>query len=342
MNKSSKILITGGTGMIGSYLLRLLIKRGFNNIVATHNRASFELVEDIKDEIEWHRIDIADEVAFTDIIAGVDTVIHCAGMISLWPKEFKEMFRVNVNGTANIVNLCLLHNVNRLIYLSSIEALGKEEDGSSISETTEWKEEVIHTKYAISKYYGELEVHRGHAEGLQTIIYNPALVLGAGLWNAGPMSMVHEIYNGLNYYPRGSLAMVDVRDLVKTIVDNIDNMQMDGNRYIVGSYNKKFKTLLNQLATNLEVNKPTKALQGSVAQFAIGLEKIKSVFTNSKPLINRESFLVADQTLSYSFDKLAAVYNYRPRTFEQTLFDITKAFKTSQKSGKSYGVFNFD
>lgn len=339
MNKASKILITGGTGLIGSYLIRLLLKKGFNEIIATHNRASFELVADIKDQVEWHRIDIADEVAFSDIIVGVDTVIHCAGMISMWSKEFKEMFRVNVNGTANIVNLCLLHDVKRLIHLSSIEALGKEEDGSIISESTEWKEEIAHTKYAASKYYGELEVHRGYAEGLQTIIYNPALVLGAGLWNAGPMSLVQEVYKGLNYYPRGSIAMVDVRDLVKVIVDNIENDKMYGERYIVGSYNIKFKSLIDQLAINLNVAKPQKALEGFVAKIAIGLERIKSSFTNSKPLINKESYLVTDQTLSYSFDKLNTVYDYSSHTFEQTVSDITEAFKSSLKSSKSYSVF---
>lgn len=342
MNKQAKILVTGGTGLIGSYLIRLLLKRGFSKIIATHNRAAFELVEDIKDQVEWHRIDIEDDVAYSEIIIGVDTVIHCAGMISLWPKEFKEMFRVNVNGTANIVNLCLLHDVKRLIHLSSIEALGKEEDGSTISEKTEWKEEITHTKYAQSKYYGELEVHRGHAEGLHTIIYNPALVLGAGLWNAGPMSLVQEVYKGLNYYPRGSMAMIDVRDLVKTIVDNIDNEQMNGERYIVGSYNEKFKSLINQLAESLDVAKPQKALVGMVAKIAIRLEKIKSVFTNSKPLINKESFLVTDQNLSYSFNKLNAIYTYSPYPFEQTINDVTDSFKASLESGQSYSVFEID
>jgi len=181
MNKNAKILVTGGSGFIGSYLLRKLVRSGFTDLHAIHVPDDpLDLVTDIKSKVKWYVADITDNVTLHDVFLNVHTVIHCAGIISFWPKEYKEMYRVNVNGSATIVNLCLEHQVECLIHLSSIEALGKEEDGSIISEKTEWKEDTDHTQYAVTKYLGELEVWRGIAEGLNVVIYNPALVLGTG------------------------------------------------------------------------------------------------------------------------------------------------------------------
>jgi len=339
MNKDDKILVTGGTGLIGSYLLRKLVDTGFINLYAINlPNSRFDLVSDIKDKITWQEADITNVVELNDVFDDVHTVIHCAGMISLWPKEFKEMYRVNVDGSALIVNLCLEHQVSQLVYLSSIEALGREEDNSMISEKTEWKEDINHTKYASSKYLGELEAWRGIAEGLDVIIYNPALVLGAGYWDTGPMQLIRDIFNGLKYYPRGKMAMVDVRDLVKTIVDNLGNEIMFGNRYIVGGHNVSFKHLLHLIADKLNVPKPNIALSGMTAHLAINIERVRSLFTDSKPLINKESYLITDKELSYSFDKINAIYQQQPKDLEESISDITSVFESTYKVGKGYGV----
>ena len=339
MNKDDKILVTGGTGLIGSYLLRKLVHSGFTNLQAIHIMDDpLDLVADIRSEINWYQTDITDSLKLNDIFEGVTTVIHCAGVISFWPKEFKEMFRVNVEGTSTIVDLCLEHQVERLIHLSSIEALGKEEDNSTISEKTEWKEDTHHTQYAVSKYLGELEAWRGIAEGLNVKIYNPALVLGAGYWHSGPMKLITDLYLGLKYYPRGSMAMIDVRDLVNTIVDNLDYESMYGGRFIVGSYNVKFKTLLDKLATELNVDKPHKVLSGSTARLAIRIEQIRALFTNSKPLINKETYLVTDKQLDYSFDKLNSAYDLKPRSLEETIKDMAEVFMSSYPKGDLFGL----
>jgi len=339
MNKASKILVTGGTGLIGSYLLRKLVSIGFTNVSAIklpNDRA--HLVNDISDDIDWAIADVRDQVAMHDLFEGVEIVIHCAGMISFWSKEFKAMHDVNVRGTEHVVNLCLEHDVKRLIHLSSIEALGKNEDDSPMNEQTEWKEEMEHSRYAVTKYFGELEVWRGNAEGLNTVIYNPALVLGTGYWDHGPMKLITDIYNGLNYFPRGSIAMIDVRDLVDTIVSNLDNVSLSGERIIIGSYNKNYKTFMDAIALGLEVEKPTKTLSGAAAQLAITLEKFKSLFTKTKPLINKETYLVTNQKLEYSFEKLNEKIDFTSRPFEKTIEDICGTFKNSYVKGKDFGL----
>ena len=333
MNKNSKILVTGGSGLIGSYLLRKLVADGHDNIHAIHlPDDALDLVQDIKSKINWYEADITDGVTLHDLFAEVKTVIHCAGVISFWPREFKEMYRVNVDGTAVIVNLCLEHKVERLIHLSSIEAIGTEEDNSTISEKTEWKEDIAHTQYGVSKYLGELEAWRGKAEGLNVIIYNPALVLGAGYWDTGPMKLIKDVFYGLKYYPTGSIAMVDVRDLAKTIIDNLGNEKMYGHRFIVGSYNIKWKKLLDLIATSLNVARPSKSLKGFTVRTAILVERIRAVFTNSKPLINKETYNVTNLELNYSFEKINSYYKLESRTLEETIIEIAAEFKDPDKA----------
>lgn len=342
MNKSAKILVTGGSGLIGSYLLRKLVDNGHQAIHAIHLPGdSLDLVADIKDKVIWHVADITDMVALYDLFDGVETVIHCAGMISFWPREFKEMYRVNVDGTATIVNLCLEHNVDRLIHISSIEAIGKEEDNSLISERTEWQEDTDHTKYGVSKYLGELEAWRGIAEGLDVIIYNPALVLGAGLWDHGPMKIVKDVYDGLKYYPKGATAIVDVRDLVDTILLNLENHEMYGNRYIVGTHNVKFKDLLDLIAVHLQVDRPSKPLTGLPASTAILLEQIRSVVSKAKPLINKETHIVSSQALTYSFDKINAIAKVEAIPLEKSIAEITNVFKATYLAGRKFGSLEY-
>ena len=291
MNKEAKILITGGTGLIGSYLLRKLLKEGYQNISCIKRSTSNNgIIADIENDIDWCIGDIRDSVSIHDYFEGIDLVVHCAGMISFWPKEFRQMYDINVVGTENIVNLCLEHNVKQLIHLSSIEALGKNEDNSVIDEETEYKEEMQHTKYANTKYLGELEAWRGSAEGLNTVIYNPALVMGATYWNHGPMKVVSDVFHGLDYYPQGTMPVIDVRDLVDAIVSNLNNEKLFGQRVIVGSHHVKYKELLDTIASNLKVDKPSKVLTGTTARLAIFIERLKSIFTNAKPLINKEIY----------------------------------------------------
>ena len=339
MNKTTKILVTGATGLIGSYLIRKLVNKGYTNISAIIlPDDSSTLIADASENIKWCVADVTDQVSMDEYFVGIDTVIHCAGMISFWKNEFKQMYDVNVTGTNHVVNLCLEHEVRQLIHLSSIEALGKSEDGSPMNEKNEWKEEMQHTQYANTKYLGELEVWRGNAEGLNTIIYNPALVLGTGFWNSGPMKMIKDIYQGLDYYPKGSIAVMDVRDLADLIISNLDKSSLYGNRMILGSYNKSYQELMNGIATHLKVAKPSKLLQGATAQLAIVWEHIKSLFTNTKPLINKETFLVSNEKLEYSFEKLHAQIEFSPIPFEKTIADMCLTFLDSQTADQDYGI----
>ena len=189
------VLVTGATGLVGSHLaLHLLennesvraIYRNKDTISKTKSVFSLYKREKLFDKIEWVCADITDVPSLEIAFQGIQYVYHCAALISFDPKDEKQLRKVNIEGTANIVNLCLEYRVKKLCHISSIAALGDLKINEIIvNETTEWNPEVYHNDYAISKYGGEIEVFRGQQEGLKVVIINPGIILGPCFWEVG-------------------------------------------------------------------------------------------------------------------------------------------------------------
>jgi len=117
--------ITGCTGLVGSFIARKLLQQG-NHLRALKRKTSdLSLVADIADKIEWVEGDILDITGLEKSIEGVDTVIHTAAMVSLSYHDKKLIFKTNVEGTSNIVNVCIKKGVKKLCHLSSVAAIGK-------------------------------------------------------------------------------------------------------------------------------------------------------------------------------------------------------------------------
>ena len=175
-----RILVTGATGFLGAYLLRQLVTQGHAIRALRRANSPMHLVEDIADLVEWVEADILDIVALETAFEGVTHVYHCAAMVSFHPRDVDRMMKINVEGTANIVNLSLSFGVQKLVHVSSIAAVGRSKERPQLDESSKWTTSKLNTNYAISKYMGEQEVWRGHAEGLAVGIVNPAIILGSG------------------------------------------------------------------------------------------------------------------------------------------------------------------
>jgi dihydroflavonol-4-reductase len=179
------ILITGGTGFLGAYIIRALVEKGYGvRAIRRHNNFPSYIPKEIFDKVEWVEGDILDVVSLEDAMEGVDTVIHSAAIVSFTKREQKKMYKINVEGTANVVNIALEKNIKRFVHISSIAALGRKENGGHIDEEKKWEESRINTHYAKSKYKAELEVWRGISEGLNAVILNPSTILGYGTMNS--------------------------------------------------------------------------------------------------------------------------------------------------------------
>ena len=183
------ILVTGGTGLLGTYLLYSLAASGNKVKALIRPGRSKEFreslfrcfncdVTQILENISWADGDVIDKESLKRAFVDVDEVYHCAGMISFNPRERVKMHRINVEGTANIVESCLENKVRKLVHVSSISAIGRC-DGL-IDESIEWLPLERHSEYGKSKYYGEQEVWKGISRGLNAVIVNPSVIIGAG------------------------------------------------------------------------------------------------------------------------------------------------------------------
>lgn len=265
------ILVTGGTGLVGSHLLFQLMDQELPIRAIFRREHKLDLVkkvfsyysenpESLYNRIEWVKADLNDIPALQNVFVGVTHVYHAAAFVSFEPNRYRELRKVNTEGTANIVNLCVSNNISKLCYVSSIAAIGEETNADiAITEQTEWNPELDHSVYAITKYGAELEVWRGGQEGLDIVIVNPGIILGPGYWKGGGSgSIFRQIYNGMSYFTNGTSAYVDVWDVV-SIMTKLMSSSISNQRFIVISENLPFKIFQEKVANALHV-KPAQKL----------------------------------------------------------------------------------
>lgn len=311
------ILVTGGAGLLGSTLIKILLANG-KKVRATFNNNSLQIAAHPNfSEIKCDILNVYDvEDAMQDVIE----VFHCAAIVSFAPKDVQKLYKINVEGTANIVNACLNAGVRKLVHVSSVAALGRALVGTYIKENTAWNDDLITSLYGHSKYLGELEVWRGVAEGLHAVVINPTIILGAGNWNEGSTKLFKQVYDGFNYYTTGINGFVDVEDVAKIMIQLMD-ADIDAEKFIVSAENVTYETILKGIAMGFGKKLPSKKITPLLAAIAWRLAAIKSKFTNEAPLITRETAKTSLAATLYDNSKLL---NILPNFKYQSLGDSIK------------------
>lgn len=262
------ILVTGGTGLVGAHLLYSLINSGesvraihrkSSDLAAVKNVFSFYTNEPniVFDKIEWMEADITDIPSLTNAFKGIEYVYHAAAYISFNPRHYPVLKKVNIEGTANMVNFCLSEGVKKMCYVSSIATIGKDANGNLITEETEYNPEADNSVYAITKYGAEMEVWRGTQEGLDVVIVNPGVILGSGIWSSASGGIFRTVYKGLKYYTPGGVGIVDVQDVTQAMIKLL-NSPVKNEKYILVAENISYQDLLTKLAESLHKKPPYK------------------------------------------------------------------------------------
>lgn len=334
MDEKQQIAVTGGTGLVGSYLLRYLVGKGYPNIRASARPSSnLALVKPVEENIEWRTGDVRDIVFLDDFVADADIVIHCAGLVSFAGGDRDRLAAVNIDGTAHMVNACLAQNVSMLIHISSTSALGKGAD--LVDETIVWKSGDRNTPYAISKYRSELEVFRGYAEGLDVRIVNPAIVLGGGFWEESSADLFPKIAQGVPFYPRGGSGFVDVRDVAKTI-ESVGRKGRPGERYLCCGGHLSHRELMEIVAEELDVPPPSYALQNWMIPLISSYFKIASVFGANGSSVTRQSLSTAQKNIRFDASKSREELGMQYRPLEDTIRETARQFSRSEDRGFGY------
>ncbi|WP_460220706.1 NAD-dependent epimerase/dehydratase family protein [Psychroserpens sp. MEBiC05023] len=328
------ILVTGGTGLVGSHLLFKLVS---NSIPVraifrrTHKLESVKKVfgyytndiEPFFNKIDWVEANINDipalELAFKDITH----VYHCAAFISFEPDKYHELRKTNIKGTANIVNLCISNHIKKLCYVSSIAAIGNEPNSNTlITENTEWNSELDNSVYAITKYGAELEVWRGTQEGVDAIIVNPGIILGPGFWKGGGSgSLFRQIHKGLKYHPQGSSAYVDIWDVVHSMIQLMDS-SFRNERYIVISENISFKDFQHKVAKALSVKPSYKEANSFLLGLVWRLDWLNHKFFRRRRKLSRQLAKSINDKALYDNSKLKRDLNFEFKPIDDSINQV--------------------
>lgn len=330
-----RVLVTGGTGLVGSHILRKLVNDDTIEIVATKRSTSkTDLVEDIADQIQWHECDVLDLVQLLEITKGVDLIIHAAALISFFNRDKKQLFDINVGGTTHIVDCCIANNVKKLIYISSVSALGAART-KPLTEDDIWMDKPLQSNYGYSKYLAEQQVWRGQAEGLNVAIVAPSIVIGAGYWDTEP-AFIKNIAQGFKYYPTGSNGLVDARDIAD-MTKLLVHGDVWGAKFICSAANISIKDLITLIAQLSELQLSFKPLSGWLYRSAMFLLKMASLFgINTK--MSAESLRIAQENLVFDNSKSLEQLDFHYRSIEETLRHTINLYQTSVAEGKNFGV----
>jgi nucleoside-diphosphate-sugar epimerase len=319
------ILVTGGTGFLGSTLIKLLIDDG-KAVLAT-KRSSSQVPDILKGSslVEWIDADVTDYFALADILAKTQKVYHCAAMVSYQPADATQMQKVNIEGTRHIVNLCLEYGV-RLVHVSSIAALGQSKQNQAVSETDKWEYSKTMSSYSLSKYKSELEVWRGINEGLDAVIVNPSLIMGLGSYKKGSGAIFEIIHKGIRIYPPGSVGIVDVRDVANVMIALMERKDISGERFILNSENITHKDLMQRIAKLLDKKAPSIAANKTMLSIGWRIAKAVALIKGKKPALTRDSTRAAQEKLAYSNQKIRDILHYQFRPVDNTLQEIVTTY----------------
>ena len=318
------ILVTGGTGLVGSHLLYYLSLSGHSVRATFRTKSKLDTVkhvfsyysenhETLFNTIEWTEASLNDIPKLTDAFKDVTTVYHCAASVTFDPNRYHELRKVNIEGTANIVNLCVANHVKKLCYVSSIAAVGDDLTGAPATEKTSWNPEADNNIYGITKHGAEMEVWRGTQEGVDAVVVNPGVIIGPGFWRTSSGSLIKRIHKGVNYYTTGVTGYIDIHDVIKCMIQLMEST-IKNERYILVADHLSIKEFVEKVAVNLQVKPPKREASRWLLQIAWRLDWLSYFFKRKYRRLTKHNVRSLTSNSYYNNDKIRSTIgmNFKP------------------------------
>ena len=328
------ILVTGGTGLVGSHLIYQLTLE--NNVIRATHRADSD-IERVKllfkfyskdfnqlfKKIEWIEADLNNLSQLQDAFKDISFVYHCAAYISFDPSRYETLRRVNIRGTANIVNLCIKNKIKKLCHVSSVATLGY--NIKEINENNYWDGNKHKSAYAISKYGAEMEVWRGVQEGVKSVIINPGVIIGPGFSKSAFGKIIKMVTKKKRFHTCGKTGYVDVRDIANIMI-RLMNSKIENERYIIINKNLSYKKVIDMVSSNLGLKKKSTFVSKSKLKIALVFDLVSSKFLNKERKLSKALCKTLTRNFNYSSKKIKKSLN----------FEFTSILETFEKSCQFY------
>lgn len=276
-------------------------------------------------KIEWVESDILDIPALTEAFNGITEVYHCAAFVSFEPDKYHLLRKTNIEGTANIVNISLAKNIQKLCYASSVATLGNTLNNEPITENTFWNPENDNSVYAITKYGAEMEVWRGTQEGLNAVMVNPGVIIGSGIWRYGTGCLFKRAKKGLNFYTAGSVGLVAVEDVVSAMVKLMDS-SISNERYVLVAEDWSYKKFLQTLAKSVNAKPPKKLASKTLLKIAWRLDWLKHKITGKRRQLTKQLAKSLSTKNNYSSEKIKTALDFEFQDMENTINSVGKQY----------------
>ena len=321
------IFVTGGTGLVGSHILLELsqkgeqfkaLKRDSSSLSICENSFKHYNSEDLFEKINWVVGDVNDIPSLESGMQNCEQVLHCAAVVSFQPSDAELLKKVNIEGTANVMNVALSSRVKKVGFVSSIAVLGRNSTEGIVDEECHFKHTKLDSNYALSKYYAEQEVWRAGQEGLDVVIVNPSVILGPGDWNKGSSQIFQKIHSGLKFYTPGSTGYVDVVDVANSLVALLLS-DVKNERFIVNGANLKYRNCFDRIAVAFNIPKATIKVTPLLKEIAWRMESVRSYILGSKALLTRETANSAMTNSSFSTAKIKEFINFNFTDIDVTI-----------------------
>ncbi|WP_353135123.1 NAD-dependent epimerase/dehydratase family protein [Pseudopedobacter sp.] len=320
------ILVTGATGFLGAELTRQLITKGYSVRCTKRENSNIpDILLPLSGSIEWVDADILDLANLEQAIEGIQQVYHCAAMVSFNRKNEDLLNEINVEGTANIVNLCLERDI-RLVHVSSVAAIGNPKANEAASEKNVWDAYDKNGVYAISKYRGEMEVWRGIEEGLNAVIVNPSVIIGENIGKSGSGQIFNLVSKGLKYYTNGKIGLVDVKDVAGAMIALMES-NIRGERYIVNAENYTYQRFFHEILVANEMQIKQKEIAKWKLILAAKVSVIGDMLLSNSAGLSADVVTAAYNQTEYSNQKIIDALDFEFEPISDSIVNTVRNLK---------------
>ncbi|MDZ4824082.1 MAG: SDR family oxidoreductase [Flavobacteriales bacterium] len=332
------ILVTGATGLLGTHITLELLQRGETVRCMKRAGSDVSLVERLFhfldpeqgtkffSKISWVDGDALDLISLIEVMTGCDSVVHTAAVVSYHKRDRAMMYKINVEGTANVLNTALELRVRKVCHISSIAALGRKENKQYVTEKEPWEDADVHTHYGITKHLSEMEVMRAVQEGLNVVILNPGFVVGAGRANRSSGQLITVLDRGLPFYSSGGTGVVAARDVAWCVAELLKH-ELPGERFTCIAENLSFKQIFEMMCSSLGRNAPKKIAPDWILNLAIAGSWMLEKLTGRRASITKESVKNTELTFSYSNEKIKTEIGVQFTPVQSAIDEAVKFFR---------------